>query len=214
MIAWSTVAPALRSLLSDLALAAPVTPDFEAQWSEKASEYRHPEVQKALLLRVTRVAGDETYRQYVATTVDDETILVEHLVGQREFTIEVRVESHEHDEAGTYGWAWSMLERVRTSLMFQRAIDALLAVDVGIVRLSDSRDVSFTFDKRRINAALFEATFNAAFDLSDAVPANWFEHAALTSRFQDAAGVTLSSPPNITDVVVPPLEEEPPPEEP
>lgn len=202
MIAWSTVAPALRTLLSNLALAASVTPAFEAQWTHKKAEYRHPEVQKALLVRVTRVAGDETYRQYVETEVDDVPVVTEHLVGQREFTLEVRVESHEHTEDGASGWAWSMLERVRTGLMFQRSIDALLAVNVGLVRLGDARDVSFTFDKRRINAAMFEATFNAAFDLADSVSADWFETALLTSQFQDTAGITLPSPPNVTDLEV------------
>ncbi len=215
MILWSAVAPALKSLFSDIALAAAVDPSFQAQWFEAQREFRHPEVQQALTLRVTRVADVHTERRfdYDPDSEGDPPAptFTETVFGMREFNLEVRVESHDHSEASD-SWSWSMLERLRSALFFDRAIRALLDVGVGIVRLSDSRDVSFTFDKRRVNAAMFEATFNAAFSLSDSVPANWFERVVLTSEFQDIAGVTLPSPPNITNVVVPP--EDPPPEEP
>jgi len=97
-----------------------------------------------------------------------------------------------------------MLERVRTSLFFSRSLDAMLAVGVGIITVGDSRDISFKFDKHIVSAAMFEVTMAGAFSLTDSVPMDWFERAALTSQFQDAAGITLSTPPNIDDELVPP----------
>lgn len=204
MIGWSTVAPALKTLLSELALAAAVTPAFQAQWFDGTREFRHPDVQQELTLRVTRVADVQTERRYDYDAGDTETpaTLTETLFGMREFTLEVRVESHDHRQ-DLSSWAWSMLERVRSGLLFQRSIDALLAVEVGLVRLGDSRDVSFKFDKRTVHAAMFEATFNAAFEHSDSVNPAWFERALLTSNVMDPAGVALGSPPNVTDLVVP-----------
>lgn len=204
MINWSEVAPALKALLSDLAPATAVTPAFAAQWHGAKREYVHPDVQKELIMRVTRVADVQTERRFNYTD-DPAPTLTEEVFGMREFTLEVRVESHDHSESESR-WSWSMIERVRSRLFFTRSASALLAVGVGIVRIGDSRDVSFKFDKHIVNAAMFEATFNAAFSLEDAVTTDWFERAALTSNFQDPAGVTLSSPPNLTDELVPPEE--------
>lgn len=211
MIAWSTVAPALRELLSSLATATPIDPTFEGDWTDRRAEYIHPAVQKELVLRITRVAefsADRVYTETQIPTADGPvTVMTESIVGMKEFTLEVRVESHEHSEE-VDRWAWSMAERIRTGLYFQRAIDALLAVNVGLVRLGDARDISFTFDKRRVNAAYFEATFNAAFCLTDSVTTDWFERVELTSHIKNPGDTELSSPPNVTALVVPPWPDE------
>lgn len=194
MIAWDVVAPTLRTLFSSLALATSADPAFLAQWADKSAEFRHPDVQRSLTLRVTRVSDVDGARQYVATETDE---LEEHIVGMREFTLEVRVDSHEHAE-DQGSWAWSMLERIRTGLYFQRAIDTLLAVNVGLVRLTDARDISYKFDKRRINAAMFEATFNASYDLVDlSAAADWFETVLLTTAVRNPVDTILPTPPNV-----------------
>lgn len=206
MIAWNVVAPALRTLFSGLALATAASPAFRALWRDGNAEFTHPQVQRTLTLRVTRVSDVDGARQYV--TNDDEE-LEEHIVGMREFTIEIRVDSHEHAEDQA-AWALSMLERVRTGLYFTRAINALLAVNVGIVRLGDVRDVSYRYDKRRINAAMFEATFNAGFDLTDVdAAANWFETVLLTTDFQRADGTSLPTPPNVFEHEITIAEDDP-----
>lgn len=207
MIAWDVVAPALRTLFSNLALATAANPAFLALWRDGNAEFTHPDIQRTLTLRVTRISDVDGARQYVHD--EDTDALEEHIVGMREFTLEVRVESHEHAEDQA-AWAWSMLERIRTGLYFQRAIDALLAVNVGLVRLGDSRDISYRYDKRRINAAMFEATFNAAFDLTDAsAAANWFETVLLTTDFQRADGTSLPTPPNVFEHEVTIAEDDP-----
>lgn len=214
MIDWSTVAPALRTLVSSIATAAEADPAFLGRWADRRAEYLHPDVQKELILRVTRVADFDAYRSYGEVTIPESGSTPEHQVlqetisGMKEFGLEVRVDSHDHSEDENR-WSWSMADRIRTSLYFNRAISALLAVNVGIVRIGDINDVSYTFDKRRVNSALFEVTLNAAFCLTDPVTTDWFERVELTSRFQDPAGVTLSAPPNIAGVVVPPIEEDP-----
>lgn len=198
MINWSEVAPALKAVFSGLAVHPPVTPDFRAQWADERQEFVHAIVQKALTLRVTRVADVLIEHRYA---VEDEQ-LTEQLYGMKEFTLEVRCDSHAHVQDDNR-WAWSMIERVRTGLLFQRSIKALLDVGVGLVDVSDSRDISFKFDKHIVPAAMFEATFNAAFCQADPVPLNWFEHVAITSQIQGPDGVTLPSPPNVTNLVIP-----------
>lgn len=215
MINWSEVAPAIRTLISGLATTAPVTPSFEGRWADRKAEFIHTEVQRSLILRIARVREFQTTRVYRDIVVtpdvgDPYGALQEVIVGMREFVVEVRVEAFEHTEQADR-WSWSMLERIRTGLQFQRAADALLAVNVGLVSLGDSRDVSFTFDKRRINAAMFEVTMNGAFCHADTVTTDWFEHVVLTSKIRNPADELLPSPPNVTDLAVPPL---PPPPEP
>lgn len=207
MIAWSTVAPAIRELLSSLATAEPIDPSFEGDWTDRKAEYIHPAVQKELILRIARVREFQASRVYAEV----DGVLTESIVGMKEFVLEVRVESHDHSEEVSR-WAWSMADRIRTSLYFQRSIDALLAVNVGLVSLGDARDISFTFDKRRVNAAVFEATLNAGFCLTDSVPGDWFERVELTSHLQNPGGTELPSPPNVTDLVVPPWPPEPDPD--
>lgn len=212
MIDWSTVAPAIRSLLSELALSAAVTPSFEGRWTDRKAEFMHPEVQQELVLRVVRVDDVHAHRRYETVTVTPEEgepyeELRERIEGMREFVLEVRVEAHEHSEEAA-SWSWSMLERIRTGMCFQRAIDRLLAVNVGIVRVAPSRDISFTFDKRRVNAAMFEVTMNGAFSHADPVPVGWFERVAITSHIRNQGDELLPSPPNVTELVVPPLPED------
>jgi hypothetical protein len=205
VIAWNVVAPALRTLFSDLALATAANPAFLALWRDGNAEFTHPDVQRTLTLRVTRISDVDGARQYV-TNDDDE--LEEHIVGMREFTLEVRVRSHEHAEDQA-AWAWSMLERIRTGLYFTRAINALLAVNVGIVRIGDSRDVSYRYDKRRINAAMFEVTFNAGFDLQDvSAAANWFDTVLLTTAIKRPDGTLLPTPPNLDEFEISVSEED------
>lgn len=207
MIDWSTVAPALKTLFSDIALATAVNPSFLAQWHGASQEHVHPEVQAELTLRVTRVAEFQTERRYLSEVVDDVETFSEQLFGMREFTLEVRVASHDHTESQSK-WAWGMIERLRTSLLFQRAIDALLAVDVGLVSVSDSLDVSYKFDKRIVSAAMFEATFNAAFTLTDSVSADWFETVLLSSAMRNPGDVLLPTPPNLDEFQIGPVEDD------
>lgn len=199
MIAWNVVAPALRTLFSDLALATAASPSFLALWRDGNAEFTHPEVQRTLTLRVTRIADIDGSRQYVTNDAEE---LEEHIVGMREFTLEVRVDSHEHAEDQA-AWAWSMLERIRTGLYFTRAINALLAVNVGLVRVGDSRDISYRYDKRRINAAMFEVTLNAGFDLQDvSAAANWFDTVLLTTEFKRPDDTLLPTPPNVFELEI------------
>lgn len=211
MIDWTTVAPAIRTLLSGLATATALEPSFEGDWTDHKSEFIHPAVQKELILRVARVSDFQAHRVYrdIVVTPDEgdpHDELRESIEGMRELVLEVRVEAHEHSEDESR-WSWSMLERVRTGLMFQRAIDTLLAVNVGLVSIGPARDVSYTYDKHRVNAAMFEATLNVAFRHDDPIPIGWFERAELTSKLRSPGDVLLPSPPNVTALVVPPFPE-------
>lgn len=201
MIDWSVVAPRLRSVFSSIALAQPVTPSFLASWAEGRREHRHPEVQKELILRVTRV--DEFSADRVYAELPDGK-LQERIVGMKEFGLEVRVDSHEHgEEQGR--WSWSMIERLRTGLYFESTIASLLEVGVGLTHIGPAIDVSYTFDKRRVNAALFEASFYGTFCAANPIPIDWFERVELTSEIRGSSDELLPSPPNIQGRLVPPL---------
>ena len=216
MIDWSEVAPALRTLISSLATASPATPSFEGRWADKKAEFVHPGVQRELVLRIMRVRdvyADQLYETVTVTPDDVEAfqVLEERVYGMKEFVLEVRVDSYEHSEDESR-WSWSMAERIRTGLHFERANTALQAVNVALVSIGDARPFTFNHDKRVINCAIFEVTMNAAFTIADPVPTNWFERVVLTSEIRNPADVLLTSPPNITNVMVPPRPPEPDPD--
>jgi hypothetical protein len=203
VINWTDVAPALVTLFSDLALDNAATPAFKAQWADKQREFIHPAVGKSLILRVSSIAGvggDERRYENITITPEDAdpyTMVRETIVGHRRFVVEVRVESHDHTENESR-WCWSMTERIRTRLRRQRSLDALQAVNVAMLDIGPATDVSLTYDKRRVNAAVLDVSFYAAFSDADPVPLNWFARVLLTSDVDESG-----EPPNVTDLSIP-----------
>lgn len=208
MINWSEVAPVLVTLFSNLALDESASPEFLAQWSEGKREFVHPDVGKSLTLKVTSVVGigdDEPRYENITVTPDEGdpyTMLQETLVGHRRFVLQVKVESHEHAPDETR-WCWSMIERIRTRLLRTSSQQALQAVNVALIDTGAATDASFTFDKRRWNAAVMDVTLYAAFSDTDTVEMNWIERVELTSQISDPADNLLPTPPNVADMSVP-----------
>lgn len=201
MIGWSTVAPGLKALFSDMALAEAVSPEFLAQWAEGAKETTHPEVGMDLTLKITSVVGDglDELRYTYEDDVQSETV-----VGHRRFTLQCRVESHFHGEADAEtGWCWTMTERLRTSIRRSRNRETLDSLNVALVDIGPAVDASFSFDKRRANAAVCDFFFYTAVSDVDPVPIGWIERIDLTSLIKGVDGDTLPSPPNITNELIP-----------
>ena len=204
-IGWSEIAPGLRALFSDMALANQTSPEFLAHWEDGPREMVHPEIGMELTLKITRVVGiglDELRYEN-----NDDGNLEETVVGHRQFTLQVRVESHFHGEEETpeSAWCWTMIERLRTSIRRSRNRAALEALNVSLVDILQANDATFTFDKRRANAAVCEFVMMTAVCDTDPVLPGWIEHVELTSLIKGVDGELLPEPPNFTDEIVPPL---------
>jgi hypothetical protein len=210
VIRWSQVAPVLIEVFSGIALEVPVEPAFPAQWAEGSKKFVHPQIAAELTLKVTSVIGEPgDERRYEEITVTPTsgapyTMLQESVVGMRRFVLQVRVESFAHTPDADR-WCWSMVERIRTSLKFTRIQQRFQEVNVAVLDADGTTaDATYTFDKRRVNAAVLDVTFYAAFCLSDSVPMNWIEHVELQRRIKGVGDALLPTPPN-GDEYVPPL---------
>lgn len=205
MIDWATVSPALKRLFSSLALDESPAASFCAEWFDGKRSHINTEVRKELTLRVTNVASaGEDERRYTQETVDGDVVLTESMVGLRKFTLQVRVDSYDHDP-DCDNWCWSMTERIRTRLRRSSSVATLEAACLSLLDVGPSIDASFVFDQHAVNAALFDCTFYAAFTDSDPVPQGWIEYAVLTSQITDVDASTVPSPPNYTGESVPSL---------
>lgn len=224
MIGWSTVAPGLRSLFSQMASDTAYSPEFRAMWGEGKREMVHPQVGMSLSLKVTSVIGDgldELRHENITVTPDEGdpyTMLSERVVGHRRLTLQCRIESHFHDQDDDVqaGWCWTMTERLRTSIRRTRNREALQALNVSLVDIGPATDVSLTFDKRRLNAAVVDFFLQTSFDDADPIHLGWIERIELTAQTQDVDGQALPEPPNYSDRAIPPYppEQEPDPEDP
>jgi hypothetical protein len=206
VINWTDVAPALVNLISSLSLDDPPQ-KFQANWAHKSQKMVVPEVGMDLLLRVTSVVGvgeDETRKKTVTITPtegDPYPEVFETVVGHRKFVLEVRVESQVHEEEKNR-WAMSMLDRIRTRMRRTHSVEALQRVNVALLKIGASNDVTFKADKRKINAAVMDMTFYAAFCDEDPVAIGWFEKIKLTARIRGVDDELLDSPPNFTDELI------------
>jgi hypothetical protein len=211
VIGWSTVAPGLRSLFSAMASDTAYSPEFRAMWGEGKQEMVHPQVGMRLTLKVTSIVGDgldELRHENITVTPeegDPYTMLEERVVGHRRFTLQCRVESHFHDQDDDVqaGWCWTMTERLRTSIRRTRNREALEALNIALVDIAPATDVSLTFDKRRINAAVVDFFLQTAFSDADPIPLGWIERILLTSQVKDVIGEAIQPPLTFTDKSIP-----------
>jgi hypothetical protein len=206
VIGWSTVAPGLHALFSQMASDTAYSPEFRAMWGEGKREMVHPEVGMSLSLKVTSIVGDGLDElRYEDITVEGEPRVREYVVGHRRFTLQCRVESHFHDQDDDVqaGWCWTMTERLRTSIRRTRNREALQALNIALVDISPATDTSLTFEKRRINAAVVDFFLQTAFSDADPIPLGWIERILLTSQIKDVVGETIQPPLTFADRSIP-----------
>lgn len=179
MIDWSAICPVLVQVFTSIAadqLAAPA-PSWKAEWSDRHRDYVHPGQELALYLKVTScVTIGEDEDRY-----DDDGNVTQ--TGLRRFVLNVQAEVTEDADSKS---AIQTLERIRTRLRRQSVLDALLDVDVALVEVGTTQNVSSTFDKRVWSIGNLDVTFCAAVNDTDPVPVGWIERVVLSSNVQGA----------------------------
>lgn len=208
-VAWSTINPVLISLLTDIAVDQVQTLDppdiareplWSAEWDGRKKTFVHPKIKQSLFLEVTSCVGvgeDET--RYEFDDDPDVNALAVTQTGNRRFVLQVRSEVFENTDSL---WCMETLERIRTRLYRPSSIEALLDVEVALIRIEKSVKVPAQQDQRALSAGVMDIVFAAAVNDVDPVPVGWIERIQLTSDFKDGAE-SLESPPNVTDDWIP-----------
>lgn len=195
---WATLAPTLKSAITSIALDA-ADPLWSAEWAEQAQPLVSPTVQAEILLRIptSRAVYDETRRTYDANT---QTITaVDH--GLREFTLSIQARSYDLTYAA---WAHEYCERIRTRIMRETPRATLLAAGVVLVERGPIVQVEATVDGRALSAANLDLFMRAGFEDAPQTGLGWIEKIELTTQVKNTDGVVLPTPPNVTDLLIPP----------
>lgn len=213
---WSTVAPGLVSIFSALALPDPTVPQVPAwvvEWrdrSRKATPTGGPLKGVTLTLKITSVIGigdDDRRVEYIAPAVppdlptpyDDE--LQETIYGLRRVTLNLQANMSEVSDGS---WAVGLLESIRTRLRRRSVIDALLDLNVGIVRILAAQDISTRAQQHMQSRASMDVLLTMVASDMDPVPTGWVQSVEITSLLEDVDGTTLPVPPNYTNEIISP----------
>lgn len=210
MIAWSTIKPALVTLMSSLAVDQ-ITPDeddaqlhppFEAEWAERRKTHVHPEHSQALYLKVLSVASkgvDET--RFENIEIEDVPDLQATQCGLRRFTLQVQSRCTEYEDNL---WCMQTLERIRTRLRRLSSLAALRAVGCALIRIENAVDISFRSDQHIWSAGNLDVILACEVNDVDPIPVGFIERIELTSHWQNN-GVDISTPPNVSADTIPEL---------
>lgn len=199
---WATICPALISLFSRLALPDGVDPPdgWAAEWKERRDHFIQPDVAFAVRLKVTScVAASEDERVYAMAAVDPDNEdagedLFETVVGDRRFTLQVQVETVDHEDEL---FAMTVTERIRTGLSRSSTNAALLEVNTRIDEVRPAIKATRTLDKRRVSIANMDVIFVSRVNNTDPIPVGWIEFVNVESRFNSGdPDSPLPSPPN------------------
>jgi hypothetical protein len=211
---WTTISPGLIQIFTELALpdpANPQAPAWLAEWRDrarKAAPTGGPLKGLTLTLKITSVIGigdDDRRFTYVAPAVppalptpwDDS--LQEDIYGLRRVTLNLQANMSEVSDGS---WAVGLLESIRTRLRRQRIIDALLALNVGIIRSLAAQDISSRAQQHTQSRASMDLLLTMVASDSDPVPTGWIQKLDISSLIQDVSGATLPVPPNFNHLRV------------
>lgn len=203
---WATVNPQLVDILGSLA-----SPDegtvpgqnWSAEWKDrKVSAVASSGILKGvkLYLKITSVVGigDDDNRLEQETPDGD---LQETIYGLRRVTLNLQTTCTEVSDAS---WALSILERIRTRLRRQRTIDALLDLNVGIVRIMQAIDLSKTQDQKVQSRASMDVILTLVSCDTDPVTTGWISSVEITNELHDVDGTVLPPPPDTTTIITTP----------
>lgn len=190
MIGWSTVAPALVSVMNAIAVDAALDASgFTAEWKHGQRGFTHDVQGFSLLMEVTSVVGigeDET--RYVRNESDEP---VETICGNRRIVMQLTAIVPDRTDAML---AHVVLDRVRTRLMKRSSIAALIAVGVALGPVGPALKTPFKDKGRSVNAAVCSVTFQSVVNDADTVEAGWFNRVEVSSQLRNEAGDLLDSP--------------------
>jgi NAD(P)-dependent dehydrogenase (short-subunit alcohol dehydrogenase family) len=188
MIGWATINPALIRLFTALAQpneAVPVT-NWSGEWQDRAVKATSTTFRQALYLRVATVvaiAEDDRRLEYITDPTDPfYQQLRETIYGLRRVTLNVRCDVSDNLDGVS---ATATLERIRTRLSRRRSIDALLAVNVGIVSAETIRDISKTSELRVRSIGSMDVILTMVASDVDPVPTGWVQTIIIQSGVRD-----------------------------
>lgn len=206
---WSTVNPGLIQIFSDLALpdsGGAQAPAWSPEWKDRkvtATAVTGPLKGVKLYLKVTSVVGigdDDRRLSAGATGSTYAGMLEEDIYGLRRVTLNLQTTC---TEVSDDQWAVSILERIRTRLRRRRVIDALLVLDIGIVRIMQAVDLSRAQDQKVQSRASMDVILTMLSSDQDPIPTGWFNTIVYSSHISDVNGVELPVPPNVVNKTIP-----------
>lgn len=198
-IGWTTINPALISVFTEIATDRNrLSEGFTAEWKEGSRGITSPEQGFSLLLKITNVAGygeDEVRREMVSGK------LIETIVGQRKFTLQVQIVCPDHTDER---WAFAATERIRTRLRLSRFADALYAAEIAVQSIGRAVKATFKDRGRMVSAATMDIVFGTVASETDDIPNGWIDYVVLDSHYQETPGIDLPNPGvNYTDLEIP-----------
>lgn len=164
-ITWDTIKPVMLSLFGDLA-------ELQAVWVDKRRPYIDPKGQAVVLLRVRTEGsiGVDDRRYNDLGLAAPAATLEEQAAGHRRVGIDVRVESFRHDDDR---FAFNAADAIRTGLSYQSSRDRLRAVNVALVRVSDTIDLTgIAQDDRVTSVAVLDLTLSVGICTTNSATAN------------------------------------------
>lgn len=202
---WSEVRPGLVAILTELAQSPQgVQPQgWAAEWRDgqrKATPNSGLLKGVTLTMRITSCIGigDDDNRFEQATADSD---LQENIYGLRRVTLNLQCEATEISDSQ---WAMSVLERIRTRLRRQRIIDALLDLNVGIVRILATTDISAKRQQHTLSRANLDVILTLVSCDADPVTTGWISSVVITNELHDVDGTVLPPPPDTTTTITTP----------
>lgn len=198
MLDWATINPAIEGLFASLAFPNR-TPEFMAQWDGRGQKFTHSGTQTNIALKIASIAEvgeDET--RIVTIDIEGTPTQVYAQLGNRRIVLNIRVESHNNTDTT---WAWQTVEKIRTRLRRPASLEALSALNMGLISTGPSVAVPVTRDGREWSIASLDVNLSARFCDPEDVSYGWIESVRLTSRVEDETGVVMGEPPNGTVLI-------------
>jgi hypothetical protein len=195
---WTTIAPALLAAVQGIALQ-PSDPLWVAEWQDEQRTFGSPTAQVKVFLEVTSCAPvfDAT-----RTTADGLGSPIQTAHAIREFVLNVQVKSYD----STYAfWAFEYAERIRTRMNRDTVLEALAAVETKFLRASPITRLEYNEDGHAIKVANLDLFMRAGFVDEAESGIGWIDSVALTSKLRKPDGTLYDSPPNYTDLILPPV---------
>lgn len=203
---WTEARPGLVSLFTDLARSdeGSVQPgNWRPEWQDEPVTATAVDGQLKgvkLYLKITSCVGigtdDTRYTQATPTSDLQETIF-----GLRRVTL--RLETHVSRTSDSQ-WALSILEQIRTRLARRKVIATLNALNIGIISIGATNDISAKKDQHVQSRAVMDLTLTMVATDSDPIPTGWIQSVVIVSQIQDTSGVLLPTPPNYTQTITTP----------
>ena len=152
----------------------------EPNYEEGSLPFISPVADHEIILSITNIAtiGQGERRPIYNIDGYGRSIPTDSVSNLKEITITVRVN---FDELTDDINAWSVMNNIRDRLRWDSIMNELEEVNVGIMRWSDARNISFNFRGSRINAFEMDIIFSTSTNDPENETGTWIESVQLNS---------------------------------